>query len=206
MPCPYGRKSICDTASRFVLVLTALATLLGGMEGFGDNCENLTILGIDPGLINTGYGVISYIDGSTTLIEAGVVRTNSKDELASRLNEIYAGLGSVIKEFQPDLMAVEDLYSHYGHPKTAIIMGHARAMVFLQSAQAGIPIEIYASTKVKSSLTGNGRASKEQMQLMVKTRLNLERVPSPADAADALAVALCHLHMTQHIKPEFAKA
>ena len=175
------------------------------MESFDDNCENLTILGIDPGLINTGYGVISYADGQTTLIEAGVVRTNSKDELASRLNEIYSGLGSVIKEFEPDLMAVEDLYSHYGHPKTAIIMGHARAMVFLQAAQAGIPIEIYASTKVKSSLTGNGRASKEQMQLMVKSRLNLDRVPSPADAADALAVALCHLHMTQHLNPVFEK-
>ena len=200
MPRPYSMVgtffSICDTFPRFVLVLSDANTFLGGMKGFAGNLENVTILGIDPGLVNTGYGVISHVGGQTSLVEAGVVRTDPKEELASRLNEIYAGLGSVIKEFQPDLMAVEDLYSHYGHPKTAIIMGHARAMVFLQSAQAGVPIEIYASTKVKSSLTGNGRASKEQVQLMVKSRLNLDRVPSPADAADALAVALCHLHMT----------
>ena len=111
----------------FVLVLRGAFTLLAGMEGFDDK---LTILGIDPGLINTGYGVISCAGGETKMIEAGVVRTNAKEELASRLNEIYAGLGSVIKEFEPDLMAVEDLYSHYGHPKTAIVMGHARAMVF----------------------------------------------------------------------------
>ncbi|MBN4057035.1 crossover junction endodeoxyribonuclease RuvC [bacterium AH-315-J21] len=151
-------------------------------------------MGIDPGLNNTGYGVISVCGDEATLVEAGVVKTNPRDEMASRLNEIYCGLGAVIREFSPELMAVEDLYSHYGHPKTAIIMGHARAMVFLQSAQCGVPIETYAATKVKSALTGNGRASKEQMQLMVKTRLKLDRVPKPADAADALAVALCHWH------------
>ncbi len=159
--------------------------------------ENLVILGIDPGLNNTGYGVISVVTNDSSevkLVEAGVVRTNPREELASRLNEIYCGLGGVIREFRPDLMAVEDLYSHYGHPKTAIIMGHARAMVFLQSAQEGVPIETYAATKVKSALTGNGRASKEQMQLMVKSRLGLDMVPKPADAADALAVALCHWH------------
>jgi crossover junction endodeoxyribonuclease RuvC len=159
--------------------------------------DNIVILGIDPGLNNTGYGVISVCrddNGGVTLLEAGVVRTNPREELASRLNEIYCGLGGVIREFRPELMAVEDLYSHYGHPKTAIIMGHARAMVFLQSAQSGVPLETYAATKVKSALTGNGRASKEQMQLMVKSRLGLATIPKPADAADALAVALCHWH------------
>ncbi|MFQ5608543.1 MAG: crossover junction endodeoxyribonuclease RuvC [Candidatus Zixiibacteriota bacterium] len=175
------------------------------MNELNENPAALIVLGIDPGLINTGYGVISHTEGHTTLLEAGVVSASPKDELASRLNEIYAGLGSVIKEFEPDLMAVEDLYSHYGHPKTAIIMGHARAMVFLQSAHSGVPIETYASTKVKSSLTGNGRASKEQVQLMVKSALDLERVPSPADAADALAVALCHLHMTRQLTPILAR-
>lgn len=160
----------------------------------------LTILGIDPGLNNTGYGVIKTDGAEVWLVEAGVVKTNPKEELSSRLNEIYGGVGGVIREFQPDLMAVEDLYSHYGHPKTAIIMGHARAMIFLQSAQCGVPIETYAATKVKSSLTGNGRATKEQMQSMVKARLGLAEIPRPADAADALAVALCHLHMTRQLE------
>lgn len=164
------------------------------------NDSTITILGIDPGLNNTGYGVIKTDGADVWLVEAGVVRTNAKDELASRLNEIYCGVGSVIREFEPDLMAVEDLYSHYGHPKTAIIMGHARAMIFLQSAQCGVSLATYAATKVKSSLTGNGRASKEQMQEMVKTRLNLTEIPRPADAADALAVALCHLHMTRQME------
>ncbi len=154
--------------------------------------RKLIILGIDPGLQKTGYGVIASENGDATVIEAGVVSTNPKDELASRLHEIFTGLGAVISQFHPDLMAVEDLYAHYNHPRTAIVMGHARAMVFLQSAQAGLPLEVYASTKVKSALTGNGRASKEQMQSMVKSVLGLDRLPSPADAADALAVALCH--------------
>ena len=152
----------------------------------------LIILGIDPGLQRTGYGLISSEGQKATLIEAGVISTTVTDELASRLHEIYSGLSGVITEFTPDVIAVEDLYAHYNHPRTAIVMGHARAMVFLLSAQCGAPIEIYASTKVKSSLTGNGRASKEQMQLMVASRLGLDRPPRPADAADALAVALCY--------------
>lgn len=160
------------------------------MSDFNDK---LIILGIDPGLGATGYGVIEVCDNDARLVEAGVVKSNPKDELASRLHEIHSGLASVVKEFKPDLMAVEDLYAHYRHPRTAIIMGHARGMVYLLSAEAGVPIETYASTKVKSALTGNGRASKEQMQLMVRTALGLDRVPRPADAADALAVALCHM-------------
>ncbi|HSH00538.1 MAG TPA: crossover junction endodeoxyribonuclease RuvC, partial [candidate division Zixibacteria bacterium] len=158
--------------------------------------ESLTVLGIDPGLNNTGYGVVRAESGEVWLVEAGVVRTDPSEELASRLNEIYCGVGGVIKEFRPDLMAVEELYAHYRHPRTAIVMGHARGMIYLQSAQCGVPIETYAATKVKSSLTGNGRATKEQMQAMVKARLGLSEIPRPADAADALAVALCHLHMT----------
>ena len=162
--------------------------------------DKTIILGIDPGLNNTGYGIISVTHDEVELVEAGVIKTNPREELASRLNEIYCGLAGVIREFTPELMAVEDLYSHYGHPKTAIIMGHARAMVFLQSAQSGVPIETYAATKVKSALTGNGRASKEQMQLMVKSRLGLSAVPRPADAADALAVALCHWHVHHQLQ------
>lgn len=168
--------------------------IIGQFGAVMNNEQPLTLLGIDPGLNNTGYGVIRVDGDRPWLIEAGVIRTKPKEELASRLNEIFCGLGAVIREFKPDLMAVEQLYSHYGHPRTAIIMGHARAMVFLQSAQCGVPIESYAATKVKSSLTGNGRASKEQVQLMVKTALDLPDIPKPNDAADALAVALCHLN------------
>lgn len=156
--------------------------------------ESIVIMGVDPGLSITGYGVIKSENGEVWMVEAGVIKTNPADELGSRIHEIYGGIGSVIQEFKPDLIAVEELYAHYKHPKTAIIMGHARAMIFLQSAQSGVPIQSYAATKVKSALTGNGHATKEQMQAMIKARLGLKDVPRPADAADALAVALCHLH------------
>jgi len=197
----------CETGRSVLVVLSRRFMQIECMRAeehiYGEHsspADETTILGIDPGLNNTGYGIVSVTHDEVELVEAGVIKTNPRDELSSRLNEIYCGLAGVIREFKPELMAVEDLYSHYGHPKTAIIMGHALAMVFLQSAQSGVPIETYAATKVKSALTGNGRASKEQMQLMVKSRLGLSAVPRPADAADALAVALCHWHVHHQLQ------
>lgn len=154
----------------------------------------MRIVGIDPGLSITGYGVIET-NGSperVTLVEAGIVRTNASDTLANRLCEIGREMSGILQQFKPDSLAVEDLYSHYGHPKTAIIMGHARGVIFLKAAEAGITVFSYASTRIKNSLTGYGRATKAQMQAMICSTFGLRELPEPADAADALAIALCH--------------
>jgi len=158
----------------------------------------MRILGIDPGLNITGYGILERNQQQVIVIEAGVVRTNGENSMADRLLQIAKGIEGVISQFQPDAIAVEELYSHYGHPRTAIIMGHARGVVFLKAAEAGVPVFPYASTRIKKSLTGNGRASKRQMQLMIKSTLGLADAPEPPDTADALAVALCHCRAIAH--------
>ncbi len=152
----------------------------------------MRILGIDPGLEITGYGLLEIDGSSVNLVEGGVIRTKRSDETARRLAEIGSGIASVIEQLSPDVVAVEELYSHYAHPRTAIIMGHARGVILLKAAEANVEIRSYAATRIKKSLTGNGRASKRQMQLMISSELNLPAVPEPPDVADALAVALCH--------------
>ncbi len=152
----------------------------------------MRVLGIDPGLNITGYGIVESNDAVPVIVEAGIIRTHEKGTLESRLLEIAGELSGIIEQFNPDAVAVENLYSHYEHPKTAIIMGHARGIVFLKAAEADLPVYPYAATRIKKSLTGNGRASKRQMQLMICSIFGLKEVPEPPDAADALAVALCH--------------
>ena len=140
----------------------------------------------------TGYAILEPKGSAFGLVEAGVVRTNRAETTAERLKELAHELQEIIAEYKPEAVAVEELYSHYAHPTTAIIMGHARGIVFLRAAEAGIPVTEYAATRIKKSLTGNGRASKAQMQKMVQSTLGLRELPEPADAADALAVGLCH--------------
>jgi crossover junction endodeoxyribonuclease RuvC len=152
----------------------------------------MRVLGIDPGLEITGYAVLDGKDGMPTVVEAGVVRSDTRRPIDERLLEIGEGLSSVIAQLKPEAVAVEELYSHYSHPRTAIIMGHARGVVLLKAAEAGLSIHSYAATRVKKSLTGNGRATKEQVQRMIASTLKLTEIPEPPDAADALAVALCH--------------
>lgn len=158
----------------------------------------MRVLGIDPGLQVTGYGIIESAGDRTLVVEAGVVRSNAKQELAPRLHEIAKELDEIVGQFGPDVIAVEELYSHYSHPITAIVMGHVRGIIFLKAAERNIPVVSYAATRIKKSLTGNGRATKEQMQQMVAVTLGLREIPEPADAADALAVALCHCRASQH--------
>ncbi len=152
----------------------------------------MRVIGIDPGLNITGYGIVDWQDELIRLIEAGVVRTKASLPMAERLNEISCEIDEIIAQFNPEVMAIEELYSHYQHPRTAIIMGHARGVVFAGAARAGIPVFPYAATRIKKSLTGNGRASKKQVQLMIRSTLGLSEIPEPNDAADALAIALCH--------------
>ena len=157
----------------------------------------MRVLGIDPGLNTTGYGIIDGDSGQIKLIEAGFVQSDASASISERLHEIAAGVGEVLAQFRPDAMAIENLYSHYAHPRTAIIMGHARGVVLLKAAEAGIEVHQYAATRIKKSLTGNGRASKQQVQLMIKSTLELSAIPEPADVADALATALCHCRTVQ---------
>lgn len=158
----------------------------------------MRILGIDPGLNITGYGILEDMDDTFRVVEAGVIRTNEKAAMAQRLMEIGREIGELIAQYQPDAVAIEELYSHYDHPRTAIIMGHARGIVLMKAAEARLEVFPYSSTRVKNSLTGNGRASKQQMQLMIRSALDLAAVPEPPDVADALAVALCHCRALQH--------
>ena len=153
----------------------------------------MRIIGIDPGLNTTGYGVIEIRERQVMLLEGGVIRSDSTaDTLEVRLTRLYDGLTEVLEQFRPDAIALEKLYSHYEHPTTAILMGHARGVICLAAAKSGVPIFSYASTQVKASLTGYGRASKKQMQSAIQSRFSLRIPPSPHDVADALALALCH--------------
>lgn len=152
----------------------------------------MRILGVDPGLGATGYGLVEWKAGRAVLLEAGVIRGLSRAPTQDRLKALYDSLSEVIDEHAPDVMATEDLYSKYGRPQTAILMGHARGVIFLAAADRGMPVFSYRPTRIKKALTGNGRATKAQVQRMVQVRLELNRIPEPEDVADALAVALCH--------------
>ena len=155
-----------------------------------------TIVGIDPGLNTTGYGVLEFSRMQPPkLIEAGIVRGGSSRSLEKRLHEIFKGVQEVLGTYKPQAVAVEQLYSHYDRPQTAILMGHARGVICLAATLAGIPVKHYASTQVKRMLTGNGRAPKRQVQLAICRELGLVQPPEPPDVADALAIALCHYHL-----------
>ncbi|MFP3903824.1 MAG: crossover junction endodeoxyribonuclease RuvC [Armatimonadota bacterium] len=149
-------------------------------------------MGIDPGLQCTGYGVVDFSDDGYVLLDAGVVRTDAEAALQDRLQCLFEGILEVMEEYHPEVATVEKLYSHYEHPHTAILMGHARGTIYLAAAEANVAIEAYEATLVKKSLTGHGRASKEQVGRMVCRMLSLAERPTPVDITDALALALCH--------------
>ena len=158
----------------------------------------MRILGIDPGLNTTGYGVLDFAGRQPQLVEAGVVRGKSDAPLAERLAEIHAGVADVIKSLQPEVLAIEELYTHYDRPTTAILMGHARGVILLAAAESGIPVESYRATQIKKTITGNGHAAKWQMREAIRRELGLPEMPEPPDVADALAIALCHCYLTRH--------
>jgi crossover junction endodeoxyribonuclease RuvC len=153
------------------------------------------VLGIDPGLIITGYAVLEQQNGSIRPLEAGTIDSGtSRDSLPARLRRLHEELNALIVDHQPDCIALEQLYSHYEHPRTAILMGHARGVIVLAAGLHDIPLHHYAATQVKSALTGNGRASKAQIQQLVQRTFGLAEVPQPPDVADAMAIALCHIY------------
>lgn len=149
------------------------------------------VLGIDPGLNVTGYGAIEMNRAGPEIIEAGTLRTDPNAETSHRIAQIYDDLSELLADMRPDLVAIEKLYAHYKHPRTAILMAHARGVVLLAAQRAGVAVRNLAATKVKKSLTGNGHASKRQVQRAIQTVCNLDKLPEPADVADAIAIALC---------------
>ena len=151
----------------------------------------MRILGIDPGLQVCGYACMDTGIEGEKLIEAGVLRTPNDLPLAERLNRIAHDISEILENFRPDVVAVEELYSHYAHPKTAILMGHARGVILQKCAQSAIEVRSFSATRIKKSITGNGRASKEQVQRTIQTILLLPELPEPNDVADAIAAALC---------------
>jgi crossover junction endodeoxyribonuclease RuvC len=151
----------------------------------------MRILGIDPGLRLTGYGVVDYKPLRPVLVDGGVIRLKEKTPVASRLVELETELDSLIDEHRPEIIAVEQLYSHYNHPRTAILMGHARGVILLVAARRGLRVEEFAANRIKQSVTGHGHASKPQIQRAIQSMWNLKEAPDPPDVADALAIALC---------------
>ena len=143
----------------------------------------------------TGYAVLEVGGAAPRVCEAGVVRGRRGGSLVERLLEIHQGVADVIAAFQPNVMALEQLYSHYARPRTAILMGHARGVICLAAAERGIPVVHYSATQVKKILTGAGRAGKAQVQRAVQRELQLAAIPEPPDVADALAIALCHCYL-----------
>lgn len=154
----------------------------------------MRVLGIDPGMRITGYGCVELTSHSPLaaprLLEAGVLRFKGKRSIEDRLVEMHASLAELIEELAPDHIAVEKLYAHYKHPRTAIVMGHARGVILLAARQAGKLVAHLPATEVKKSITGNGHATKLQMQLAIAGQCGLAEPPSPPDVADAIAIAL----------------
>ncbi len=157
----------------------------------------MRIIGVDPGLRCTGFGIIEHKDNQTRVITAGVVKTSSKESIENRLNKIYSHTLDIILEHKPKLLVLEKLYSHYKHPTTAISLGYARGVVCLACGQAKIPVKSYSAKRIKKAITGKGNASKYQIQHMIQRLLRLDKLPSPFDVSDALALALGYLYLNK---------
>ncbi|AUS97918.1 crossover junction endodeoxyribonuclease RuvC [Clostridium thermosuccinogenes] len=153
----------------------------------------MIIMGIDPGFAITGYGIVKYEGNKFSVIDYGAVTTEASMELPNRLVCLYDRLQELIKTFNPDAVAIEELFFNK-NIKTALAVGHGRGVAVLSAAKAGVSVFEYTPLQVKQSVVGYGRAEKAQIQQMVKIILNLPSIPKPDDVADALAVAICHGH------------
>lgn len=165
--------------------------------------RRLRIIGIDPGLNITGYGLIDVTARETRLEEAGVIRLppSRGDNLPIRLEALFCEVRGLIDEFGPEVMCLEEVYSHAFYPKTSILMSHARGVICLAAQLSNVPVSSLPAKRIKQSVTGSGNASKEQVQRAVKHHFSLERAPYPPDVADALAAALCYANSLRHRRP-----
>jgi len=147
-------------------------------------------MGVDPGLTATGFGVLETGPRGVSVVEVGVVNTAAGESLEGRLHAIHRAVYRIIEEQRPGLLIVEDLYTEYRFPRTAVLMGHARGIIYLAARQLGVPLLALTPSEVKRAVTGNGAAGKAQVQRAVQTLLGLEQLPRPSHAGDALALAI----------------
>jgi crossover junction endodeoxyribonuclease RuvC len=151
----------------------------------------MRVLGIDCGCERTGFGVVDTDGRTHRFVTSGVIRTSSRDPMSVRLAQIHQGLARALADFQPEAVAVEEVF-HAANVKTALQLAHVRGIALLVAAQAGLPVGEYSPLEVKISVVGYGRAEKNQVKIMIASLLGLAEPPASADAADALAVAICH--------------
>jgi crossover junction endodeoxyribonuclease RuvC len=157
----------------------------------------MKILGIDPALTITGYGVIQARGNKISLVEAGIISTSAKETITRRLDKIYRGIVKLISDISPDVWVLEKIYAHYRHPTTAYILGQARGVICLACATKNIPLAEYAATRVKKAVVGEGLASKAQVQRMVADLLGLSSLPKYTDITDALALAIAYSYIVR---------
>lgn len=151
----------------------------------------MIVLGVDPGAAVTGYGVVARSGGAVSLLECGVVRTDPAMPLPQRLRHIFEGITEVLDRHKVEQVAVEGVF-YAKNARTSIILGHARGAILLAATMKDLPVSEYSPAEIKNAVTGTGRAEKEQVQFMVQRLLRLKEPPRPNDAADGVAVALCH--------------
>lgn len=153
----------------------------------------MRIIGIDPGIAITGYGIIEYIGNRFKVIDYGACTTTPLLTLSERLLSISLQLKEIFEKYKPEVMSIEELFFNK-NVKTALTVGHGRGVAILEAAKMGIEVFEYTPLQVKQAISGYGRAEKKQVQQMVKVVLNLDKIPKPDDVADALAIAICHAH------------
>ena len=158
-------------------------------------------MGVDPGLVATGFGVLEAAPGAVTVLDAGVITTAATQPLEARLNAIYRAVLQIIEARTPTFLVVEDLYTEYKFPRTAILMGHARGVIYLAARQLGVGVTALAPSEVKRAVTGSGSAGKAQVQRGVQTLLGLKDLPRPSHVADALGLAVTGLARVTGITP-----
>ncbi len=156
----------------------------------------MRVLGIDPGTLTSGYGIVAEEDHKLFHVVSGGISPSANQPFPKRLKKIYEEIEKIIRAHRPQIAVVEDLFVSK-NIKSALKLGHARGVVILAAMNAGLPVYEYAPLEVKQAVVGNGGAGKKQVQLMVKTLLDLPKLPQPADAADALAAAICHIHSSR---------
>ena len=153
----------------------------------------MIIIGIDPGLVKTGYGLIKVINNDCAIIDFGIICPNKSDNLSNRLSTIYQDISLIINKFRPDILSIEEVF--FGkNVKSALLLGHARGASMLSASNNNIPVFEYSPRKIKQAITGNGNAHKSQVKYMIMKQFNLSKLDCPEDASDALAIALCHLN------------
>ncbi len=156
----------------------------------------MRVLGVDPGTLTSGYGIVAEEDHKIFHVVSGGISPSANQPFPKRLKKIYEELERIIGKYRPQVVVIEDLFVSK-NIKSALKLGHARGVAILAAMNAGLPVFEYAPLEVKQAVVGNGKADKKQVQFMVKTLLDLQKAPHPADAADALAAAICHIHASR---------